>query len=275
MFSHAPVAIGSTWKATVVFACFYQLATLLVPPMCYGQSTRQKQETAGSGTGDKEQVLRHVVFFGFKSTSTKKDIDDVVAAFRALPSKIKAIRRFQWGEKINRSGLADGLTHCFLLTFEDEDGRAAYLPHPDHKAFGAALGPHLDKVFVIDYWGRPQTKRAEKELKHAVFFKFKDGTSEDDVRAVEEALAELPSEIDAVKAFEWGKNNSPESHDEGFTHCFMFTFDSEEDLKEYVVHPAHRVAADALRLKMEKIRVIDFWAVDVSSSGLSDERHSR
>ena len=27
-----------------------------------------------------------------------------------------------------------------------------YLVHPDHKAFGKALGPVLEDVFVIDFW---------------------------------------------------------------------------------------------------------------------------
>ena len=79
-----------------------------------------------------------------------------------------------------------------------------------------------------------------KELKHAVFVKFKDDTSDDDVRKIEDGLAELPSKIDAIKSFEWGRNNSPETHDQGFTHCFMFTFDSEEGLKR-VREPIRRI----------------------------------
>jgi hypothetical protein len=103
-----------------------------------------------------------------------------------------------------------------------------------------------------------------KELKHAVFFKFKDGTSDEEIRAVESGLAGLPAKIDTIKAFEWGTNNSPETHDQGFTHCFMFTFESEEGLKEYADHPAHVGEAQKLIPKMEKIRVIDFWADDAS-----------
>jgi hypothetical protein len=214
----------------------------------------------------KEQVLRHAVFFKFKASSSKADVNRVVEAFRALPSKIKEIRAFQSGETLGRTDFNDGLTHCFLLTFDDEAGRAAYLPHLDHQAFGAVLRPHLDKVFVIDYWGRPQGMRWKKELKHAVFVKFKDDTSEDDVRKIEDGLAELPSKIDAIKAFEWGRNNSPETHDQGFTHCFMFTFDSEEGLDEYTAHPAHSAVAGELRPKVEKLRVLDFWADGVPPS---------
>jgi tetratricopeptide (TPR) repeat protein len=206
-----------------------------------------------------EKVLRHAVFFKFKETSSEADVQRIIDAFGALPTKIKEIREFQWGKNIGRPELSGGLTHCFLLSFEDEAGRAAYLPHPDHRDFGGVVGPHLDKVFVIDYWGRPQRERLENELKHAVFVKFKDGTSAEDVRSIEASLAGLPEKIDAIKAFEWGINNSPETHDEAFTHCFMFTFASEEALKQYADDPQHRAVADQLLPMVEKIRVLDFW----------------
>jgi hypothetical protein len=48
--------------------------------------------------------------------------------------------------------LNQGFTHCFFLTFKSEKDREVYLPHPAHKEFGRVLGPHLDKVLVIDYW---------------------------------------------------------------------------------------------------------------------------
>ncbi len=212
-----------------------------------------------------KEVLRHAVFFKFKDSSAKDEVNRVVEAFRTLPSKIEVIQELQSGQNISQAGLDDGLTHCFVLTFKDEADRAVYLPHLAHKAFGAALRPHLEQVFVIDYWGRPQPISSEKQLKHAVFLKFKDHTSDHDVRTVEDGLAKLPSKIDAIEAFEWGKNNSPETHDDGFTHCFMFTFDSEEKLKEYVAHPAHVAVANELKPQVEKIRVLDFWADDASS----------
>ena len=45
-----------------------------------------------------------------------------------------------------------GFTHCFVVTFADEKGREAYLPHPAHKAFVNVLLPVLDDVLVVDYW---------------------------------------------------------------------------------------------------------------------------
>jgi hypothetical protein len=146
------------------------------------------------------------------------------------------------------------------LTFRDAAGRDAYLPHPDHKAFGAALRPHLADVFVIDYWGNADAKHPEKPLQHAVFFKFKDDADPATVKRVEQAFAELPNKIDAIKAFEWGKNNSPEPHDDGFTHAFLVTFGSEADREAYLPHPDHKAFVEVLMPVLDKVRVLDFWA---------------
>lgn len=97
-------------------------------------------------------TLRHVVLFKFKDSASATEIAKVEAAFKALPSKINEIRGFEWGLNNSPEGLNQGFTHCYFLTFSSEADRAVYLPHPDHKAFGALLGPILDKVLVVDYW---------------------------------------------------------------------------------------------------------------------------
>lgn len=98
------------------------------------------------------QVLRHVVLFKFKDTSSPEDVKKVIEAFKALPSQIKEIKGFEWGTNNSPEKHSQGLTHCFFLTFASEADRDAYLPHPAHKAFGSVVGPHLDKVTVVDYW---------------------------------------------------------------------------------------------------------------------------
>ncbi len=218
-----------------------------------------------SSVGEPGQVLRHAVFFQFKDTSTDEQVQEVVDAFRALPSKIDAITDFCWGVNNSPEGLDDGFTHCFLLTFADAEGRSVYLPHAEHKAFGDVLRPHMERVFVIDYWGTPPESDAAqtppaKELKHAVFFKFKDDADPADVRAVEEAFAALPGKIESVKALEWGRNNSPEKHSHGFTHCFLVTFDSEEGRAAYLPHADHQAFVKQLEPVLDKVRVLDFWA---------------
>lgn len=99
-----------------------------------------------------KKMLRHVVIFKFKDGTPDSDIRKVEDAFRALPSKIKEIRDFEFGTNNSPENLNQGFTHCFLVTFASEKDRAAYLPHPAHLAFIEVLKPYLDKAFVIDYW---------------------------------------------------------------------------------------------------------------------------
>jgi hypothetical protein len=99
----------------------------------------------------KSGKLRHVVLLKFKDGTTPEQIKKVEDAFRALPSKVPEIVDFEWGTNNSPEHLNQGFTHCFFLTFHDDAGRAAYLPHPAHKAFGKVLHPVLDKVLVIDY----------------------------------------------------------------------------------------------------------------------------
>jgi hypothetical protein len=102
-----------------------------------------------------DSVLRHVVLFGFKSTSSQEDVQKIVDAFKALPSKISEIKDFEWGINSSPEGLNQGLTHAFTVTFHSDADRDAYLPHPAHKEFVDILGSHLDKVTVLDYWTKP------------------------------------------------------------------------------------------------------------------------
>lgn len=98
------------------------------------------------------RMLRHVVLFKFKDTSSKEDVQKVVDAFRSLKTSIPQVAEFEFGTDNSPEGLANGFTHCFLITFKSEADRDVYLPHPKHKEFVEILKPHLDKVQVIDYW---------------------------------------------------------------------------------------------------------------------------
>jgi hypothetical protein len=102
--------------------------------------------------GDNKAMLRHVVIFKFKDSSTPADVQKVVDGFRGLKAKIPQIASFEYGTNNSPEGLNDGFTHCFLVTFKTDKDRDAYLPHPAHKAFVDILKPHLEKAMVIDYW---------------------------------------------------------------------------------------------------------------------------
>ena len=95
--------------------------------------------------------LRHVVLFSFKEDTPKEQIEALENAFRALPQGIDEVFNFEWGTDISVENLAQGFTHCFILTFENESDRDTYISHPVHKAFVAMLQPHLEKALVVDY----------------------------------------------------------------------------------------------------------------------------
>jgi hypothetical protein len=95
-----------------------------------------------------------VVLFSFKETATPEQIGAIEQTFRALPDKIDQIYGFEWGTDVSVENLSRGYTHCFLVTFLTEQDRDAYLPHPAHQEFVAALQPHLEQALVIDYWSK-------------------------------------------------------------------------------------------------------------------------
>ena len=130
-----------------------KVALLTLACLGVGLALFQTAARVGAGEpGDGGRRLRHVVLFKFKDASTPADVERIVAAFRALPTQIKEIAGFEWGTDISPEGLAGGFTHCFLVTFATAADRDAYLPHPAHKAFVDLVGPHVDKVCVVDYW---------------------------------------------------------------------------------------------------------------------------
>lgn len=99
-------------------------------------------------------MLRHVVLFKFKESSSEADVQKILSEFELLPKKIPQIAAFEWGTNNSPEGLADGFTHCFFISFKSEKDRDAYLPHAEHKAFVDIVKPHLEKVLVVDYWAK-------------------------------------------------------------------------------------------------------------------------
>lgn len=99
-----------------------------------------------------------------------------------------------------------------------------------------------------------------KMLRHVVLFKFKDGTTDAEVKKVENAFRALPSQIKQIKGFEWGTNNSPENLNQGFTHSFFLSFNREADRAIYLPHPAHKAFGEVLKPYLDKVLVIDYWA---------------
>ncbi len=130
------------------------VSVLLVSSCDYKTDTDKKKAPNANNMEEMTKQLRHVVLFSFKDTATPADIQNVEAAFAALPSQISEIKDFEHGLNNSPEDLNKGFTHCFFLTFDSEEDRAIYLPHPAHKAFGEVLSPHLENVLVLDYWAK-------------------------------------------------------------------------------------------------------------------------
>jgi hypothetical protein len=98
------------------------------------------------------KVLRHVVMYKFKDTTTGQQVQQVVDAFASLPKQIDTIIGFERGTNVSPEGKSEGFTHVFVVTFKDEVGRDAYLKHPAHDAYVQVVKEKRDKVVVFDYW---------------------------------------------------------------------------------------------------------------------------
>ncbi len=137
-----------------IYISLSAIFAILTMSLCNPGIEQSKQQMKSDIQKVNDSVLRHVVLFKFKEGTSSEDIKKVEDAFSALPSKISQIMSYEWGLNNSPEGLEKGFTHCFFLTFNSEEDRAVYLPHPDHKAFGQILSPFLDDVLVIDYWTR-------------------------------------------------------------------------------------------------------------------------
>ena len=127
---------------------------------CKKKTTSEPMEKANPNTTQqmekKDSVLRHVVIFKFNETSSEEDVNQLNASFNALAEAIPVIQDFEWGINDSPENFHQGFTHCYLLTFASERDRdSVYTPHPKHQEFVRSLQPHLEKVFVVDYWTNP------------------------------------------------------------------------------------------------------------------------
>jgi len=127
-------------------------------------------------------------------------------------------------------------------------------------AGNAASGDHQKAKKSKESKKPKESKKSEKKLRHVVLFKFKDGTSKEQIGKIVKGFAELKGKIDVIQDFEWGTNNSPEKLADGFTHLFFVTFRDEKGRNTYLPHPAHKAFVKLLKPHLDKVLVVDYWA---------------
>jgi hypothetical protein len=99
-------------------------------------------------------------------------------------------------------------------------------------------------------------------VRHIVVFKYKAGTTPDQIAQVTEAFRSLAKKVPGITAFEDGVNNSPEKKNLGFTHVYQLTFTDVAARDAYLPHPDHQKFGQLLgKLSvLEDAFVVDYVA---------------
>jgi hypothetical protein len=98
---------------------------------------------------------------------------------------------------------------------------------------------------------------AMRKVQHMVMVKFKP-VGAGKVGPLFAALGQLSRTIPGILHFSGGPYASPEGLNQGFTHGFLFTFESAKARDAYLVHPDHqKVVAEFLPI-LENVLAFDF-----------------
>ena len=99
-------------------------------------------------------MIRHCVFFKFRSGVSADERAEIYAGLAALVGEIDGLLAADFGPNISPEGLGQGFNDGFIMDFVDEAARDRYLPHPAHQAAGsklvAALEGGTDGLIVFD-----------------------------------------------------------------------------------------------------------------------------
>lgn len=95
-------------------------------------------------------------------------------------------------------------------------------------------------------------------IRHILLVEFKPESAPEQINAVRRAFLEIPQQVEGVTHVEWGKNDSPEGKNRGFTHCIQMTFNNEAARQAYLPHPSHDALKDIFRPVIKNIIVFDY-----------------
>jgi len=96
-------------------------------------------------------------------------------------------------------------------------------------------------------------------LRHVAMFRWKEGTSDEQVDAIEVALATLPGAIPELRDYHFGRDMDLEPA--SFDFCVVADLDDEQSWAIYRDHPAHRKIIDELIKPFVETRVALQYAI--------------
>ncbi|RMG35668.1 MAG: hypothetical protein D6725_12175 [Planctomycetota bacterium] len=218
-----------------------------------------------------------------RNAGTPKDayevgLRDVVARIQKAGAQVLLCTPSVIGEKTDGSNRFDSMLdeyaaisrkvarelHCGLLDLRRRFLAKLKQINKDNRSKGILTtdGVHLNAAgnrFVAECMLEGLGMKPARLLRHVVMFRFKQTASPEQVQRIVAAFAALPERIEAIHDFEYGTDVSIEGKSQGFTHCFLVTFRSEEDRAEYLPHPAHQEFVKLVGPHVEKVLVFDYW----------------
>ncbi|WP_262250121.1 Dabb family protein [Parapedobacter soli] len=96
-------------------------------------------------------MVRHFGVFKFKEGVDDRRIAECFRAMKDMVGEIPGLLDMEYGPYSSPEGLNDGFTHGFVMTFDSEESRDAYLPHPVHERVKEVVVPALDRLVVFDF----------------------------------------------------------------------------------------------------------------------------
>lgn len=144
----------------------------VAPPAAagYPDAGSHPDEAARTDPGYRPGTVKHIVLFRYKAETTEAERQEIALRFRRLAEEGRRNGRryivsIEAGVQNSPEGLAHGLEHGFIVTFNSEGDRNYYVGHPfiqdssrydpAHHRFKDYVGPYLHDgplaVVVFDF----------------------------------------------------------------------------------------------------------------------------
>ncbi len=94
-------------------------------------------------------MVRHLVFFKFKTTVTEGQIEMLENGLGGLPGIIPEIREYEFGRNIVPSERA--YDFALLSAFDDLDSLRKYISHAEHQKILKHINEICDSIKSVDY----------------------------------------------------------------------------------------------------------------------------
>jgi hypothetical protein len=96
------------------------------------------------------------------------------------------------------------------------------------------------------------------KVKHIALIKFKEGTSDDQIKNAFDQLLDITETISGIEDYVSGPYASPEGLNQGYTHGFIMTFANAAARDSYLPHPEHERVKALIMPLIDSLVAFDF-----------------